>query len=78
MRLFYLFDKLAGKCFGQKLSRPRRFTLGGVAVRFHSFYGTTDSTKYFYNELQVPLDYSHVFDLCRWANRWRLSCSGKH
>jgi len=38
MRLFYLLVKLAGKCFGQKLSRTRRFTLGGVAVRFHSFY----------------------------------------
>jgi hypothetical protein len=47
MRLFYFLDKLAGKCFGKKLSRPRRFTLGGAAVRFYSFYGTTDNTKKF-------------------------------
>jgi hypothetical protein len=52
MRLFYFSDKLAGKCLGQKLSRPRRFTLGGTAVCFHSFYGTTDNAKYFVNELQ--------------------------
>ena len=42
--LFYFSDKLAGECFGQKLSRPRRFALGGAAVLFHSIYGTTAQT----------------------------------
>jgi hypothetical protein len=43
--MFHFSDKLAGESFGQKLSRPRRFALGGAAVLFHSIYGNADKTE---------------------------------
>jgi hypothetical protein len=43
--LFHFSDELAGECFGQKLSRPRRFALGGAAVLLDSIYGTADKSE---------------------------------
>lgn len=78
--LLLISDKLAGDCPGQKLSRPRRFTLGGAAVLFHSVYGTAGKTKQLF--LMRLINYlalsSNVFELCRWDSHWRRLCSGKH